>query len=99
MDPDAIEHTKALLRRRAPGWDGMTVASAAKYLGVYLGPGKAQLAWDKPLLKFAARAEQWGRLGAGLLFTLKAFRVYMVSVLLFAGQLERPPEGLQDAIL
>jgi hypothetical protein len=47
------------------------------------------------LEKFQERASQWGSLGVGLLMTLKAFRVYVESVLLFVGQLEDLPKILK----
>ena len=42
------------------------------------------------------RAQQWGSLGAGLITTLRAFRIYIASVMLFVGQLEELPLNFRD---
>ena len=82
---------RSAVGRGAPGWSGLVIASSAKYLGFYVGPGRGEHSWEAPMRKFLDRAQQWGNLGAGLLMTLKAFRVYVASVLLFVGQLEELP--------
>ena len=38
-----------------------------------------------------------GNIGIGLLLTLKAFRVYVASVLMFVGQLEELPDNFKDS--
>ena len=96
LDPYDEMEMRAVISEGAPGWGGLTIATAAKYLGVYLGPGHGELSWDAPVKKFLQRAEQWGGLGAGLLLTLKAFTVYVASVLLFVGQLEELPDSFSD---
>ena len=46
--------------------------------------------------KYIAWARFWGSIGAGALTTLRAYRIYVASVLLFVGQLEDPPPQLQQ---
>ena len=93
MCPLEEDNVRALVHACAPGWGGLTIAEAAKYLGMYLGPGGRQLSWDAPIKKFLTRASQWGKLGVGLLMSIKAYRVYIASVLLFVGQLvPLPPD-------
>ena len=72
------------------------VASAAKYLGLYVGPGRGTLSWQAPLRKYLDRAKLWGKLGFGLLLTLQAYQVYVSSVLQFVAQLEDLPPDFLD---
>ena len=78
----------------APGWAGVMIAEAAKYLGLYVGPGRAFTSWTAPLQKYNERATLWGKLGVGMFLTLQAYRVYISSVLQFVGQLEDAPPQL-----
>ena len=95
LDPFNEEDARARIQAQAPVWGGLVVAASAKYLGFFIGPGRGELSWNAPLDKFMQRAEQWGKLGAGLLMTLKAFKVYIASVLLFVGQLEELPSAFK----
>jgi hypothetical protein len=70
----------------------MKFATSAKYLGYYLGPGRGELSWQKPLQKFAERAKFWGQSGGGLHVAAMAYSVYVLPVLTFVAQLEDPPE-------
>ena len=52
---------RSLLARAVPEWGGIQVATAAKYLGIFVGPGKGRQSWKGPLAKFLQRASQWAR--------------------------------------
>ena len=97
LDPYEELEIRSAVGQFAPGWSGLVIAAAAKYLGFYIGPGRGELSWEGPMEKFQNRAQQWGSLGAGLFMTLKAFRVYIASVLLFVGQLEELPCSYKSA--
>ena len=56
-----------------------------------LGPGKRTSSWTKPVAKYLERAAWWGKLGLGLQLTLRAYRIYVASVLSFFLQLEPLP--------
>ena len=60
-----------------------------------MGPGRGQLFWQAFFRKYSEGARLWGRLGVGPLVTLKAYRVYIASVLLFVGQFEDLPEDFR----
>ena len=79
------------MARQAPGWGGLGIAKAAKYLGVYVGPGREQLSWQAPMAKYLERARLWSTMGLGVMLTMQAYQVYIASVLLFLGQLEELP--------
>jgi len=81
----------AQLAQLVPTWAGVKVDDKAKYLGFWLGPGKGEVSWEAPCAKALSRAITWGRAGLGLNMSLRAYRVYMVSVLLYVAQLERLP--------
>ena len=87
---------REMLTAAVPAWGAMQVAFSAKYLGVYVGPDKGTRSWHSPFAKFLSRAQQWGALGLGLHMTIRAYATYMVSVLLFVGQLEAIPTDFDD---
>ena len=93
LDPVDLAAARTSIAAVVPGWAGTEVATAAKYLGVYVGPGRQDASWQAPLAKYLARAELWGKLGVGLHLSLQAYRVYIASVLLFVGQFEALPAG------
>ena len=78
------------------GGGGIEIASFAKYLGVYVGPGRAQMSWQAPLSKYLERARIWGNMGVGALLTCQAYQVFIGSVLMFVGQLEALPDDFGD---
>ena len=82
-----------LICRCSPDLGGVKIAAAAKYLGLFVGPGKGTLSWQEPLEKFLDRARTWGKQGIGMLLTIQAYQVYVSSVLQFVLQLEDLPEN------
>ena len=76
-----------------PGWGAIQVEDKAKYLGFILGPGKGECSWQQAIAKAHERAAMWAKLGLGLYYCLLVYKVYVVSVLTFIGQLELPPAG------
>ena len=91
------DEVRAVVSRGAPDWVGVVIASSAKYLGFYVGPGKCDSSWKEPLRKYLARAKQWGKLGLGMLLSLQAYKVYISSVLQFVAQLEPLPADFASA--
>ena len=83
----------AALYRDHPAWAGVRVSGHARYLGFVLGPERGEIAFDKPLEKFAARARAWGAVGGGLLLTSLAYAVYILPVISFLLQLDGLPEA------
>ena len=69
----------------------MEIADSAKYLGFYVGPGRRLKTWEAALQKMVDRAEVWGQLGAGMMHTIEAYRVFIVSVIAFIAQLDSLP--------
>lgn len=67
---------------------------AGKYLGVFIGPGKGESSWAKPARKFQNRLEEWDWSALGLHAALSIYNTYVLSVLLFVAQLERPPASV-----
>ena len=80
-----------------PDWSAVTLAFAAKYLGVFVGPGKKNMSWEAPIAKYLKRAAQWGKMGLGMHMTLRAYKIYVASVLMFVAQFEEAPEEFEDA--
>ena len=75
--PTDLLEFRSLLARAEPEWRGIQVATAAKYLGIFVGPGKGRQSWEGPLAKYFQRASQWGALGLGLSMTLRAYAIYV----------------------
>ena len=78
-------------REQHPGWGGIRVATHARYLGFELGPGRAHIAFDKPISKLLDRARCWGDAGGGLFLTTVAYTTYIASVIGFLVQLDGLP--------
>ena len=56
-----------------------------------LGPSRGTATFDKPVEKYLSRASAWGAAGVGLHLTLAAYAIYILPVLQFVIQLDRPP--------
>ena len=56
LDPYEDAEVRAAVGAGAPGWGGLVIATAAKYLGFYVGPGRGELSWKTPMEKFLDRA-------------------------------------------
>ena len=97
LHPFDLLALRAELSRIVPDWGALAVLATAKYLGFFVGPGKHEKSWGSPLDKYAARATLWGALGLGLHMTLRAYRIYAASVLLFVAQLEDLPSTFDHA--
>ena len=93
------QYTDSEVRRRiqleAPLWGGVNIAAAAKYLGLFVGPGKKEHSWKGPIRKYLDRSAQWGKRGLGLPLTLPAYQTYIVTVLRFVAQLEDLPADFE----
>lgn len=94
VDSEAL---RADLATVAPAWGQMCIADHARYLGFEVGPGRGELSWSAPLRKYRERVDIWRSIGAGLRLTIAAYRVYVLSVLLFVAQLERVPNSALEA--
>eukprot|EP00959_Pyramimonas_sp_CCMP1952_P237356 4960706-Pyramimonas_sp.AAC.1 len=83
-----------LLSKHDPFAIQITGATTGKYLGFYIGPGNGDKSWEKPLAKYTERLREWrwGELGVHLAMT--TYNVFVLPVLLFVAQLERPPQSV-----
>ena len=64
--------------------------------GLHLRPDTGHRAYEIPLRKFRERSRAWGEVGAGLLYTLTAYAVYVLPVLTYVAQLDSPPENWEQ---
>ncbi|CAK0875641.1 unnamed protein product [Prorocentrum cordatum] len=87
-DPQAIQARLA----EEPGEPQITWASSGKYLGVHVGPGKGTRSREKPARKFEKRLEEWPWAELGLHAAISIYNTFVLSVLLFVGQVETPPD-------
>ena len=97
LSNDSLENVREKLIRSTPLWGCMTIARCAKYLGFIVGPGRGDSTWDAPVGKFTSRARLWGGLGLGTLNTILAYRVFVLSTLLFICQLDPLPAQVLEA--
>jgi exonuclease III len=91
-----VEELRLRISAAAPELGGIGINNTAKYLGVFVGPGKGTTSWNAPLTKFDERSRTWGSIGAGMFVTLQAYQVYVASVLSFVGQLEPLPPHFKE---
>jgi hypothetical protein len=94
FDPDKLRRT---IHAYAPTWGGISITTAAKYLGFMLGPGRGQSSWEAPMRKFLDRAKLWGSINPGLFHNIMAYRVYIALVLSFICQLDPLPTDFDAA--
>jgi len=86
------------LRCDAAGWEDMSVNTTCKYLGFYVGPGKSDLSWKKPMDKFKERVSMWKDQPLGLFWDARVFNTFAIPILSFVAQLEDPPEWVMQGI-
>ena len=77
------------------GWEGVEIATSAKYLGFLVGPGRDDNVWVKAAKKWRACACSWSDTGVGLQYGAMLYNVFAASVLYFLAQMEIFPEELQ----
>ena len=70
-----------LLREMVPVWGDFTISTAAKYLGIWVGPGSMDKSWDSMLHKYNQRVEVITSMGLGHFLSAMAYRVLAVSCL------------------
>ena len=77
-------------------WATLQCSGAGKYLGLFIGPEKANRSWEKPLAKFVQRLRVWDWKKVGLQGAAILYNTILLSVLLFVGQVEHPPKDAFD---
>ena len=83
METQQVEEER--LRKHYDDWIGVAILHTAKYLGYYVGPGKGDTSWEKPIQKYIQRLDRWRRIEAGTLFAVTAYETCVLSVLPFLG--------------
>jgi hypothetical protein len=81
-----------------PLHERLPMASFAKYLGLYLGPGARDESWRGPVRKMQRRLEDWAWRDAGLMTAIRIFNTYLLSTLSFVCQFLPPPEWVLQAV-
>ena len=76
-------HYRSFLQKLCPD---IEVAAAAKYLGMYLGPGAPDANWREQEKKYSARCRLWSSPRIGNYQASKCYRIFCFSVLCFAMQ-------------
>ena len=61
-----------------------------RYLGFQTGPGKGRHSWSKPEDKYTTRLREWPWSELGLHHSIAIYNIYILTTLLFVGQLEVP---------
>ena len=75
------------------GWEKAKVQYSGTYLGFEIGPERGEAAWEKPIKKLIERTTSWCKKGLGLTWAAFSYQIYLLPVLSFVAQLERPPTG------
>ena len=95
---NSISTLRNILTRRQSQWINMEISSRCKYLGFYVGRGKAELAWDKPLKKFQKRCKFWRTQKIGSFWKARLYNVMCISTLPFLPQLMQPPKEILQSV-
>lgn len=74
------------LDRHLQGWAGFQIKRTSKYLGVFVGPGALDQAWDAALDKYWKRVGSIAACGLSARFSVMAYNMYAVSVLSYLAQ-------------
>ena len=70
------------------------ITMCLKYLGVWIGIGAAEIAFNETTVKLQKRTREIRDLGLGLAQSIVLFKTFCVSLLYFMLQLHRPTRGL-----
>ena len=93
---DGYGALRARLRQVGGGWEDVQIQGKAKYLGFFVGPERGEDAWDKAILKWESRVNNWVGKGLGLQYSALVYNVFCASVLGFLGQLLEVPRKILD---
>ena len=86
-----LRNVQALLTEIVPSWANMQIASYAKYLGFFIGPGARDLSWNAPAQKYEERCREVRARGLGLVASAHFYNQLCITVLSFIGQLSYAP--------
>ena len=75
-------------------WGQVLTKSFAKYLGFFIGPGRDDSIWAKPVSKWLLRVRGWKGHALGLQYSALVYKVFCASVLSFPAQLEPVPDAV-----
>ena len=67
-----IDKLREEIHEQVATWADFSISFTAKYLGIFLGPERKELSWDKPMKKVIDRAKTWGDIGGGQLISIQA---------------------------
>ena len=82
---------------REGAWKDLNVSDHGTYLGFVQGPGKEGKSWQKPIIKYSQRCNNWQSINQGIYFATTAYNTFAVSVLSFIAQLEVPSKEVLAA--
>ena len=92
LSDDLVAAIKNWLLKSIPEWSEFNIASAAKYLGVYLGRDGAQLTFEQPITKYFERVEELAQSNAPSLPTLLKYNQWVASVNTYVSQVTPIPD-------
>ena len=90
-----VDRVRAFLHVHVPEWAAVSVAGAAKYLGFWLGPRAASVAWSAPLSKWRARAVSIAITGAPASAAARLYNSRAAPVVQYGAQLLLPPKCIR----
>ena len=84
------------LKAACEQWAEITVVDTGKYLGFFIGPGKAQRSWTAAGKNMLTRARSWDYSRLGLYYATCAHNLYVSSLPSYMGQLESYLDEFQE---
>ncbi len=73
------------LKLNAPGWEGFSINSHAKYLGIYLGKRACRMSLVEPIEKYISRCEDISKAASPMLHALLESNEKCVTVFFLCG--------------
>jgi len=88
------DELQRLMARIGRGATLIQVAGWGKYLGIAIGPGAQEHAWDECTKKFVQRVETIRNLGIGLIGSINLYSMLAVSVLSYVAAFQEPSRAV-----
>jgi len=95
--PGELQRATAWIEAHVPSSRGMKIEDRATYLGIELGPGAGRAGWEAPTRKFRERSFLWKDKGMGIFYSIRAYKIFCVSILQFYLQFYGCDRGQKDA--
>jgi hypothetical protein len=93
LSATATSHLKGWLSKHVPHWSDVQIVDCARYLGAFLGPKSAHVAWESPIAKWANRTSVIAASGAPVGVSVMLYNTRALSTLSYVAQFSFIPQS------